>query len=273
MPSIQPSPELAYVIGSLLGDGYVYKTKATKKHGHGYVLRLRVKDEDFADAVNDAICKVKDRSVRYIIKKCQDPKTAYGKGSHFELLAYSKEIFEVITNFESVKKVVLKHPADFIRGFADAEGGVYHAKRQTKNWPERWIHISNTEFEILQFIASLLKKLQIKSRIYEADSRHGWKKLYHLVIRDNVSIVRFYELIGFKIKRKMAKLEKACQSIRVFRREPPSKSELENLAKQGFSTSQIGEIYNISQPTASLWLRNIGIHRGRRWGRRRWQPS
>lgn len=272
MACIQPSPELSYVLGAILGDGDFYKLRANAKHGVAYRIRLRVKDYDFIDEVNKCISKVKNRGAPYPVKEIPVSRTAWGKGTIFKLEAYSKEIYNILVDESKIHIIAKCFPESFVKGFADAEGGVYHNKRKTRKSFERWVHLTNTNLAILQFISHLLNRMGIKPKIHSRrDSRSG-SVVYSLVIRRNIDLLKFAENIGFRIKRKMSKLKDACRSIMILRKDMPPRVELVNLANQGYTTHQIAEIYGISQPTASLWLRKAGVNRGR-GGWQNWRQS
>jgi hypothetical protein len=82
IPSIEflkPSKELAYVIGTTLGDGYTYKTKHVAK-GDRTTIALKVKDREFAVEFGRCLTKVLDRDLENLaaaVKKHTEAETAY----------------------------------------------------------------------------------------------------------------------------------------------------------------------------------------------------
>ena len=268
---INPSPELSYVIGAILGDGDIRKTKANNKHGSAYGICLRVKDRDFVEKVDESVCLIKKRENPYPIKEERDSKTAFGKGTHFRLDFYSKEIYKILENKNTALEVARKFPTDFIRGFADAEGSVHHGIRKSRRLLERKIQIRNTNLGILTYISKELRKLGIKSEIPSPTySPIGTCPCYNLVIGRNKSLVLFQQKIGFAIERKMNKLNEARSTIHHYNYVMPPEEELQELCKKGLTQKKIALIYHVTQMSVSLWLRKIGITRGRGW--KSWLP-
>jgi intein-encoded DNA endonuclease-like protein len=107
IPTLTPSRSLSYLVGAMLGDGDLVRT--TSYH---YLLRLRVKDLDFAEKVCSCFGSVlgKPKRVR--------------KDSHgFYLVSvWSRILYEYLSYARAFRKTVDRFPSEFIQGFADAEG-------------------------------------------------------------------------------------------------------------------------------------------------------
>jgi len=111
------SPDLSYVIGAWLGDG----TLAYRKSKHEYIVKLLVKDYDFAKEWGRRLSRALQRSRPY--------KPVWDKtNKRWCVRGYSKILylllFETRRNLSVIKEIVSSYPAEAIRGFFDAEGSV-----------------------------------------------------------------------------------------------------------------------------------------------------
>jgi intein-encoded DNA endonuclease-like protein len=213
---LEPSEELAYVIGAKVGDGYVSKKSRVRK-GYNEVMigleavmiGLEAKDKKFVEEFARCLAKVLGRreirpryrrsSGRYVVE--------VGSKTLYELLRKPVELDRLKKYIEHCERCV----AAFIRGFADSEGCAN--KRG-------YIYILNTDLRLLTYVKDLLRRLNIESMgpILKAprgtvihDPRTGKqymtkKDCYYIYIRAS-SNANFYKYIGFTIKRKQQRLE------------------------------------------------------------------
>lgn len=92
---------------------------------------------------------------------------------------------------------------DYIRGFADGEGGFHgHA-----------IHMANTELPLIQGIAKTLSEVGIKCAIQRQKTYGRRKQIYRLVITDTLNIARYAYHIGFCQQSKQEAVEHYIQHI------------------------------------------------------------
>jgi len=144
MPSLEllePSEELAYMIGVVLGDGYAYRKRRAIKGYRDVVVGHKAMDREFVEEFAKCLAKVPGRreirpryrrsSGRYVIEV--ESKTLY------ELLKKPVDLHRLKKYIEHCEKCV----AAFIRGFADSEGSV------DKNGH---IFILNTDLRLLTYI-------------------------------------------------------------------------------------------------------------------------
>ena len=106
-PNLTSSPCLSYLAGAFLGDGSLIRS--TSYH---YELRLRVKDREFAEWVCTCLGSVIGRPKRV---------RADEKGFYIAR-AWSRLLYEYLSSLDSIRGTAEEFPAEFIRGFADAEG-------------------------------------------------------------------------------------------------------------------------------------------------------
>jgi intein-encoded DNA endonuclease-like protein len=130
---------------------------------------------------------------------------------------WSQTLYELLkkpVDLDKLKKYI-EHcercMAAFIKGFADSEG--YVNKRGC-------IYISNTDYELLEYVKDLLKRLGIESTgpwpkrlqgktFYDPKRMKRYtckKECFHIYIRAG-SNINFYKNIGFTIRRKQKRLE------------------------------------------------------------------
>jgi intein-encoded DNA endonuclease-like protein len=212
---LEPSEELAYVVGVVLGDGYVGKKSRVRKGYNDVMIDLEAKDREFVEEFGRCLAKVLGRrpirpryvksSGRYVVEVRSQ--------TLYELLRKPVDLKRLKKYIEHCERCV----AAFLRGFADSEGSV--DKRG-------YIYIYNTDLRLLIYINELLRRLGIEltgPRISVQrgtvihDPRTGKqymakKDCYYIYIRAS-SNANFYKYIGFTIKRKQQRLEEYIRRI------------------------------------------------------------
>jgi intein-encoded DNA endonuclease-like protein len=191
---LKPSEDLAYVIGAMLGDGYPRK-KSRNKKDH-YIIRLGVKDKEFAEEFARRLAKVLGRppiKVRY-----------ERSARRYIVEVESKTLYELLrpVNLKRLRKYIehcKRCMAAFLRGFADSEGNV---------GVEGFIRIYNTNYELLKYVKKLLRKLGIECTGPKPHRKGDTtrKDCYYIRVRAS-SNATFYRYVGFTIKRKQKRLE------------------------------------------------------------------
>jgi intein-encoded DNA endonuclease-like protein len=180
------TPELAYVLGVLKGDGYFCGDKRS--------IALKATDKEFVAE----------------FKRCLEKQFGYTVPMYYRAYSHawiaqlcSKAIYEFLLNFD-IEQITNADPTikvAFLRGFADSEGSV--AKQN--------ISLYNTERQTLEFARKLLGSLGIESNIklhYRGKSiKENWSDCYRLTINYRQPMLLFYEKVGFTIIRKMIALE------------------------------------------------------------------
>jgi len=149
---LEPSEELAYVIGVALGDGYAYRRGRAIKGYRDVVVGLKARDREFVEEFARCLAKVLGR---------RPIRPRYVKSSgRYVVEAESKTLYELLkkpVDLERLKKYI-EHcercMAALLRGFADSEGSVN--KRG-------YIFILNTDLRLLTYVKELLRRLGIES--------------------------------------------------------------------------------------------------------------
>lgn len=212
-PNLEPSPELAYICGVILGDGYLSE-RHYKGHRSNYLIALNAIDKDFVLTFNHVLCKVIGRPTLYAMDRRKDG--AYRvRGQSLILHHFLSELRPSF--FKPIAEVF---PADFIRGLTDSEGWVVNFKRN------RAVGMAVVSEKLMRYTQDLLEcHWQILSTIRcrqpnrkpsvkkDGSLIYSKKALYTLLIQDKVSLERFAENIGFSIQRKMETLRQAILSM------------------------------------------------------------
>ncbi len=138
----KPTPELAYVIGVLMGDGHLHLRK--KNH---YSIELEVKDLAFACEFSRTLAKVLNKPFR---------KPYWRKDRHRWTVYYYSKAFYIWFKEQTLKtlKKYIEHDKEtvgaFLRGIYDSEGS---------NWRCKRISVYNTSLMLLRYIQYLLNKV------------------------------------------------------------------------------------------------------------------
>ncbi len=208
---LDPSPELAYVIGVIFGDGSV----SFKRKGYKYRIRLKVIDREFAEEFKRCLEAL---GLKPSIRLERDRTRC----DRWCVEANSKILYEFLRQpKEKLFEVVRKHSVEFLRGFFDSEGTVGLCEK----YRSLYIGAANYDIEVLKFARNLLKQLRIHSKIYKMKRKGDLSKirgkiyryksdLFILVIRRRADVKRFIETVGFSIQRKMTKAKKALEVLK-----------------------------------------------------------
>jgi len=154
VPILTPSPSLSYLAGAMLGDGDL--VRSTSYH---HQLRLRVKDQDFAEKVCSCHSSVLGR-----------PRKVRKDGSGFYAVrVWSRILYEYLSDTRAIQKTVDRFPSEFIKGLADAEGSpAISVGRSRKSSLGFYIVMVNTDLSLLRWIKRLMRsRFAIDSRLLE----------------------------------------------------------------------------------------------------------
>lgn len=206
-----PSPELSYVIGIVLGDGYT-----TEDQGRG-IVGLTNRDMDLLKHFLSCISRILHRQSAGRITKG----TPFGTlkatvGSRLLALFLQKPL-------QHLAPFIEKHPASFISGFLDAEGCAMVSVSRGRL--SVGVSASNTDLRLLEYVHDLLRdRYGIDSTINVG--RRPWRTLIHgqavtfrktvfqLRIRGLHDVRIFAAKIGFSSIRKRRILKDALAALR-----------------------------------------------------------
>jgi len=189
---------LAYVLGVVLGDGWVGERK----------IRLNCKDKDFALEFKKQLKNWSNLNISsYIYFKKGDKQRFY-----FTICLYSLQASKFIKSFidgrlNEILTTNKEIQVSFLKGLYDSEGGVCSSK--ATSFFKTSISFTNTNLELIKLVSLLLFKLGFKNpKIYTSKKLYGnQKKIVHYIyLRRFYDKLLFYQDIGFSIKRKQDKL-------------------------------------------------------------------
>jgi len=168
----KPSPELAYVIGALLGDGCVYSTRSSI-----YGISLAAKDIEFVEQFSKCIAIVLGKRYRVPRRYRNLWRVTYFSNTLRSYVEYTPECVKM-----------------FLRGIYDAEGYHYSTQRREK------ITLGNKNITLLRYVQYLLwQYFSIIAYITIASRKSS---VYSLVIGRKSFVKRFLTEIGFTITRR-----------------------------------------------------------------------
>ncbi len=154
---------IGYILGVLKGDGYIH----ADKKGH-YVIALNVKSLKFAKSFRRALKKINLNPIRIFID---------GRGT-FWVRAQSKDFYNWYKGLElnTIFDLIKGNEIEFIRGFYEAEGNVSYGDYTYR------LRISNTNYDILEFIKNYLISIGITNTIKQYTNKTSNCVYYQLGI-------------------------------------------------------------------------------------------
>lgn len=145
--NLQQPPGLAYILGVLKGDGSVWYNPANQ----GYIIRLKTSSYFFAYSFASALKQV-GLNLSFRFKK------------YWHVDARSKTFYKWFKklSLEELKSYTINFKSDFIRGFYESGGPMWHDKDGSYHL---WMWNKNLELQSL--VKDLLKELGFNFRIYK----------------------------------------------------------------------------------------------------------
>lgn len=249
------SPQLAYVIGVVLGDGSAYKYPIIiggRTNSFHYRVALGCMDKDFTDAFSEALTPILGR------KPSISGPDSRGR---FVVAVERKDLYEYFVNrgFEGFQEIIEQFPPDFIRGFADSETHVHFGSSVR----DACIGFTNTNPKLLEYIKDILiRKFGIHSVLRLSIRRNHvnpkWKDCYSLIIKRQKSIIAFARCIGFTIRRKQETLNNLAKTIEGRLNHVENRITLRDktlkLYEKGLSSRKIETILGVPNRTICEWV-------------------
>jgi intein-encoded DNA endonuclease-like protein len=220
----QPSRDLSFIIGSFLGDGSFVEDSDYHHH-----VKLAVRDRDFAETFNLSVARVLGRKVNAII-------VTHDLGKVYFESKYSCRSLGLFLKgrLEQLRPFINGYPGAFLSGLFSADGCATVSIRsfglQTS------IILTNSRFELLSLVEQLLRThFNIHSRTYLTKKRGASWKLgkktvvlrkdsYNLYLSRRQDIKIFLSRIGFVIKRKQERAQRAIDLIETLGRSEAGKA-------------------------------------------------
>jgi intein-encoded DNA endonuclease-like protein len=206
---LEPSEDLAYIIGVLRGDGSAWEKSRMHKGYRRVVIYLEAKDREFVEEFAIRIGRVLNRP---------PPRVRVKSTEYYYVEVESRTLYELLKkpiDIEKIRKYVEhceKCMAMFLRGLFDSEGSVSE---------DGQISVANTNYELLLYVQELLRRFGIETKGPYPTVKQGTpfysplrgkvykhkKDVYIIYVRKRNNY-EFYKYIGFTIRRKQERLEK-----------------------------------------------------------------
>lgn len=237
------TPEKAYILGVLCGDGYMEVKRRRVRLGS-------VKDEDFVDIFKEKIIK------QYDVRVCKYLR----KSGYFDIFVCSYLVYEDLIRYdptkEGLKTKTWRIPneilnsdseikSNFLRGFCDSE--------MAPNPPYVRIFICSSNKIGLGQVKELLFDLGIESRI--GFSRRK-EEIYNLSITSIHYLNKFMETIGTSIESKKIKINKILQGVKNFSLRDGTYEKAMELRSHGLGHKRIAKALGIKEGLVRGWIYN-----------------
>jgi len=216
------TPDRAYILGVMCGDGCLFTTTAEKKCWtyRLYAVNLAVKDLDFAQEFSRCLNSVYGLTIKIGLQKRNDKNP-----NHSDIWVAStkrKAIFEDLSKYkfgtkswEVPKEIVSSKDAriigSFLRGFFDSEGSVSFGKRSSM------LSVCSTNVSGLETVRTLLLRLGLKVSEVKLNKRNELKsnhnECFYLHITHRNNYILFLQKVGFSIKRKEDRLKQCLRGL------------------------------------------------------------
>ncbi len=209
LPS-QYSPDLAYLAGYHLGDGYLDNYEKVSRRGGFEILYV----DEYEKQITDVISPIIKKNFEIAINIRKRPNNLWigrvtCKAVHIFLHQILKMPLGRKGNFD-VPDWVLKNREflrAFISGFFDAEGSIFLDK-----FGKVSICLTNSNRSFLVQIQELLK-IQFGIEFYPIYQKHNQNNGFEMKIRAKEIILRFCKEIGFRHPYKIEKMQECLKRL------------------------------------------------------------
>ena len=193
-PNLNMTENLSYIVGLLKGDGCVYK------NGRCYWICFDNTNKNLSRNIFRALEEIGLNPTLYGVR----PSNGIGKLKQYRVVANSKLFYNWYKGLSAKKLRELLDTKEkivsFIRGFYEAEGGIYKSKNGTIS-----VAMYNTDLELLKLIKSLLEKLGLHFRLngpYKNIKLGGpsARPIYRLITSSKKNVNTFLNLIKPSVK-------------------------------------------------------------------------
>ncbi|MDP6648157.1 MAG: LAGLIDADG family homing endonuclease [Candidatus Woesearchaeota archaeon] len=184
-PSLEVTSTLAYVIGVILGDGWVYK------RGYWYTIGLEALDKKFCE------------SFYHALKQLKINPSIFHSRNYWRVVCSSKlfYIWFKSLDFNKIKEISEKYPIDFLRGFYESEGNFSTYKSKKYFFITYKITIVNTDKKLIDLVKFLLDRLGFHPTYHKRNQlKSNWKPLWALTLCRKLEVKQFIQLIKPCIK-------------------------------------------------------------------------
>jgi len=184
-PILNHSPSISYIIGVILGDGWIYKQK------HFYSICLETNDKLFCEKFKEVLQIIK-------LNPCLIKKT----GKTWRTTATSKLFYNWFKSLKlkDIQNIATKYPTDFLRGFYESEGCLSINKDKRYGYEYPMITIVNTKKELIMLSYKLLRILDFHPTVHRRNVKPPRKPIWALNISKQKEVPTFFKKIEPCIK-------------------------------------------------------------------------
>jgi len=185
-PLLNTSPEIAYILGIYLGDGWTYNYK------NNYFIGLDTIDYEFAYSFFEALKKIKLNPCIFK-KKNRDI---------WRMVSSSKMFFNWINRlaFSKIIKIAEQHPKQFIKGIYESEGCLSNNYDKRVNKSYLSIILVSAEKRTILLTKRLIEKLGYHPRLNLRKPAPPRKPIWVLTLNKQNEIISFFNQIKPVIK-------------------------------------------------------------------------
>jgi len=195
IPSLIVDESLAYLLGSLKGDGYITINKRTNAYIIGFQNTRKILVDNFAKSLENL-------GLNPYTHKASKSKKSFQKKEEYRVIAYSKMFHEWYSSLDMNKLKELLDTKEkmiaFIKGFYEAEGTI------VKTRTGFYLGFTNTNLGLLNLVQHLLKMLSFKFHLNGPYPPLGLgkKNFYHLRTSKHQQVDNFINMINPDVKRR-----------------------------------------------------------------------
>lgn len=251
---LHPDFLLGYLLGLIIGDGWIEKTKS-----RNYIIGLETTRRDYANLFSRTL-RMRFPTLRIFIyerrKARRFPNGQTYTSSSITTWVNSKQLYLILRpcklkdfHWTIPDAVFLTKEAQrgFLRGIFDAEGSV--------DVPDRYLTLASKHKSNLQQVEDLLLRFGVRSWIQKRKSE--------LRISSKNNCIVFRNEVGFGYLPKIRKLAEIC----TLKYGPDILNQARSLRKRGFTYAEIAERLGVtSEVSVGEWLRGEKLPRSLRYG-------
>jgi len=252
------TPEKAYIMGVLCGDGSLFKTYSKRDKYYIYGISLNAKDKDFVECFQSKVKAVYNREPQ-----------VYKSAGQWYFILQSKQAYFDLRRYGTFKTenwrvpLEIQHKSDeikisFLQGFFDSDGVVsdgfigfvntnLEGLKQVQQILLNFGIISNLRLGVQKGAKSVIRDIEVVSK----------KDCFLLAIESKFGILRFIDTIGIRIKRKILDAKK-IETLRKWVLEEKEKYEkyetARKLHERGLGPTRISRILDLSRDMVHNWL-------------------
>ncbi len=184
-PDLSISEDISYILGVILGDGWVYNKK------HSYSVNLDSIDRVFCEEFKMALKRIGLNPC--LIKKNRKVWRTTATSKLFYIWYKSLKT-------KDIKNIALMHPIKFVKGFYESEGCLSLYKEKKHGYRYYNITIANTQKTLMNLTMKLLNQLNFHPTIHKRNIEPPRKNIWAISIAKQKEVPIFLEIIKPCIK-------------------------------------------------------------------------